>query len=84
VVKEVSKLRQEIDGDIIIYASYQLVQTLIEHDLIDEFRLTVFPVVIGTGERLFGSTAEMTPLRLTSRQAIGESLTLLTYDVVRA
>ena len=84
VVKEVSKLKQEIDGDILIYASYQLVRTLIEHGLVDEFRLVIFPVVLGAGERLFGETSDKTPLRLVRTQTIGEGLPLLTYEVVRA
>ena len=64
VVNEVSKLKQELDGDIVVYASYQLVRTLIEHDLVDELRLIVFPVVLGAGERLFGETSDKKPLRL--------------------
>jgi dihydrofolate reductase len=84
VVKDVTKLREEIDGDILIYASYQLVRTLIEHGLVDEFRLTIFPVVLGGGERLFGESSDTTPLRLLGSQRIGEGLTLLTYEVVRA
>jgi dihydrofolate reductase len=84
VVKEVSKLKEEIDGDILIYASYQLVRTLIEHGLVDEFRLVIFPVVLGVGERLFGETTDTTPLRLVRTQTIGEGLPLLTYEVVRA
>jgi dihydrofolate reductase len=84
VVKEVSKIKQEIEGDILIYASYQLVHTLIEHGLVDEFRLVIFPVVLGTGERLFGDASDKTPLRLVSTQTIGEGLPLLTYEVVRA
>jgi dihydrofolate reductase len=84
VVKEVSKLKQEIDGDILIYASYQLVRALIEHDLVDEFRLVIFPVVLGAGKRLFGESSDKTPLRLVRTQTIGEGLPLLTYEVVRA
>ncbi|HWD54319.1 MAG TPA: dihydrofolate reductase family protein [Acidimicrobiales bacterium] len=84
VVKEVSKLKQEINGDILIYASYQLVRTLIEHGLVDEFRLVIFPVVLGAGERLFGEASDKTPLRLVRTQTIGEGLPLLTYEVVRA
>jgi dihydrofolate reductase len=84
LVKDVSKLKQEIDGDILIYASYQLVRTLIEHGLVDEFRLVIFPVVLGAGERLFGDASDKTPLRLVSTQTIGEGLPLLTYEVVRA
>jgi dihydrofolate reductase len=84
VVTEVSKLKQQIDGDILIYASYQLVRTLIEHGLVDQFRLVIFPVVLGVGERLFGESSDKTPLRLLRTQTIGEGLPLLTYDVVRA
>jgi dihydrofolate reductase len=84
VVKEVSKLKEEIGGEILIYASYQLVQTLIEHGLVDEFRLVIFPVVLGAGMRLFGETSDKTPLRLVRTQTIGKGLSLLTYEVVRA
>ncbi|HEV3313076.1 MAG TPA: dihydrofolate reductase family protein [Chloroflexota bacterium] len=84
VVKEVSKLKEEIDGEILIYASYQLVQTLIEHGLVDEFRLVIFPVVLGAGMRLFGESSDKTPLRLVRTQTIGEGLSLLSYEVVRA
>jgi dihydrofolate reductase len=83
VVKEVTKLKQEIAGDILIYASYQLVRTLIEHDLVDEFRLVIFPVVLGAGERLFGESSDKTPLRLVHAETVGEGLPLLTYEVVR-
>ena len=58
VVNEVSKLKQEVDGDIVVYASCQLVHTLIEHDLVDELRLMIFPFVLGAGERLFGETSD--------------------------
>jgi dihydrofolate reductase len=84
VVKDVAKLKKDIDGDILIYASYQLVRTLIEHGLVDEFRLVIFPVVLGAGERLFGKTSDMTPLRLVRTETMGEHLPLLTYEVVRA
>jgi dihydrofolate reductase len=84
VVSEVSKLKQELDGDIVVYASYQLGRTLIEHDLVDELRLVVFPVVLGAGERLFGETSDQTPMRLTHTQTIGDGLTFLTYERVRA
>jgi dihydrofolate reductase len=57
-VAEVSKLKQKLNGDIVVYASYQLGRTLIEHDLVDELRLFVFPVVLGAGERLFGETSD--------------------------
>ena len=84
VVEEVSKLKKDIEGDILVYASYQLVRALIQHDLVDEFRLVVFPVVLGEGKRLFGDASEATPLRLVCAETIGEGLSLLTYEVVRA
>ena len=83
VVKEVSALKQEIDGEILVYASYQLVRTLIDHGLVDEFRLVIFPVVLGAGERLFGEASDKTPLRLLHSETVGEGLPLLTYEVVR-
>jgi dihydrofolate reductase len=84
LVTEVSKLKREIRGDILIYASYQLVRSLIEYRLVDEFRLVIFPVVLGEGERLFSGASDKTPLRLVGTQTIGDGLTLLTYEVVRA
>ena len=83
VVSEVSKLKQELDGDIVIYASYQLGRTLIEHDLVDELRLFVYPVVLGAGERLFGETSDKKPMRLVSIRTIGESLAFVSYEAVR-
>ena len=83
VVTEVSKLKQDLDGDIVVYASYQLGRTLIEHDLVDELRLVVFPVVLGAGERLFGETSDMKPLRLVDTRTIGDGLAHLTYELVR-
>ena len=82
VVTEVSKLRQELDGDIVVYGSTRLVHTLMEHDLVDELRLTVYPVVLGSGERLFGETSDKIPMRLISTQTVGDSLALLTYERV--
>jgi dihydrofolate reductase len=83
VVDEVSKLKQELDGEIVVYASYQLGRTLIEHDLADELRLTVFPVVLGAGEHLFGETTDVKPMRLVDTKTIGEGLAFLTYEMVR-
>ena len=84
VVSEVSKLKRELAGDIVVYASYQLGRTLIEHDLVDELRLFVFPVVLGAGERLFGETSDKKPIRLVDSRTVGDSLAFLTYEVVRA
>ncbi len=83
MVNEVSKLKQELDGDIVVYASYQLGRTLIEHDLVDELRLFVFPVLLGAGERLFGETSDKKAMRLVSTRTIGDGLAFLTYEVVR-
>jgi dihydrofolate reductase len=83
VVDEVSKLKQKVAGEVLIYASYQLVRTLIEHDLVDELRLVVFPVMLGSGERLFAETSDKKPLRLLSTRTIGDGLAFLTYELVR-
>ena len=83
VVDEVTRLKREIDGDIVVYASYQLGRMLIEHDLVDELRLTVFPVVVGAGQRLFGETSDTKPFRLAGSRTIGGGLVFLTYAIVR-
>jgi len=82
VVEEVARLKQELDGEIVVPASYQLARTLIEHDLVDEVRLVVFPVVLGAGERLFGETGNHKPMRLVDTKAIGDGLVSLTYEFV--
>jgi dihydrofolate reductase len=83
VVTEVAKLKQDLDGEIVVPASYRLGRTLMEHDLVDELRLVVFPVVLGTGQRFFGETGAKTPMRLVKTQTIGDGLVLLDYEVVR-
>ena len=83
VVEEVSKLKQELDGEIVVPASYQLGRTLIAHDLVDELRVVVFPVVLGAGERLFGETGDRKPVRLADSTTVGDGLVLLTYEFVR-
>jgi dihydrofolate reductase len=84
VASEVSKLKQAVDGEILVYASYQLARTLLEHDLVDQLRLVVFPVVLGAGERLFGETSNNKPLRLVDAKTMGEGLAFLTYEFVQA
>jgi dihydrofolate reductase len=83
VISEVSKLKQQLEGEIVVYGSRQLVHTLMEHDLVDELRLTVFPVALGAGERLFGEMSDKRPLRLIDTTTIGSGLTHLTYERAR-
>jgi dihydrofolate reductase len=83
VVNEVSKLKQELNGEIVVPASFQLLHTLIEHDLVDELRLMIIPVVLGAGERLFGETSDMKPMRLVDSQTIDNGVAFLTYEPVR-
>jgi dihydrofolate reductase len=83
VVNEVSKLKQELAGEIVVYASRQLVHTLMEHDLVDELRLMVYPFVLGAGERLFGETTDKKSIRPLHARTVGDSLVYLTYEVVR-
>jgi dihydrofolate reductase len=82
-VAEVRKLKDEVDGEIVVPASFQLVRTLMEHDLVDELRLKVFPVVLGAGKRLFGESTDKKPLRLLAARAIDGGVTYLTYQRVR-
>ena len=82
-VAEVSKLKQELNGEILVPASFQLLRTLIEHDLVDELRLKIFPVVLGAGERLFGETSDKKPMRLVDTQILGDGVAILTYEAVR-
>jgi dihydrofolate reductase len=83
VINGVSKLKQELDGDIVVPASFQLVRTLIEHDLVDELRLKIYPVVLGAGDRLFGETSDKKPMRLVRTQTLDGDVAYLTYQRVR-
>jgi dihydrofolate reductase len=80
VAEEVAKLRQEQGGDIVVHGSARLVQTLVEHDLVDEFRLMVFPVVLGSGKRLFGETSDKKALRLVDSKMVGDGVAILVYE----
>jgi dihydrofolate reductase len=83
VVDEVSKLKQKLTGEIVVLGSPQLARTLIEHDLVDELRLMVYPVVLGAGARLFGQTSGKKPMRLLDTQTVGDGIAILTYERVR-
>jgi dihydrofolate reductase len=80
VVEAVSKLKQEQDGDIVVHGSPQLAQTLIEHNLVDQYNLMVFPVVLGAGKRFFGETTDKKTLRLVDSKVVGDGVAILVYQ----
>jgi dihydrofolate reductase len=82
-VDEVSKLKQELNGEIVVVASFQLLRMLMEHDLVDELRLKIYPVVLGAGERLFGETSDKKPMRLVDTKTIDGDVAYLSYESVR-
>jgi len=81
VVKAAAALRDEVAGDIVVYGSFRLTRTLLAHDLVDELRLMVYPVVLGAGARLFGETRKT--VRLTHTQTVDDGITYLVYEPVR-
>jgi dihydrofolate reductase len=83
VVDEVSTLSRKVTGDIVVYASFQLVHTLIAHDLVDELRLMIYPFVLGVGKRLFGETSGKKHMRLVDTRTVGDGLAFLIYQPVR-
>jgi dihydrofolate reductase len=80
VVESVEKVRQAHQGDVVVHGSPQLVQTLLEHDLVDELRLMVYPVVLGTGKRLFDGTSDKKPMRLVDTKIVGDGVAILVYQ----
>ena len=76
----VGRLKQQFTGDILVAGSAQLVQALLEQDLIDELRLMVFPVVLGSGKRLFGETSDKKSLRLVDSKIVGDGVAILIYE----
>jgi dihydrofolate reductase len=78
-VGAVSKLRAEHDGRIVVHGRAQLVHTLVEHDLVDEIRLMIFPVVLGTGKRVFGETSDTKRFRLANSKTVGDGVAILVY-----
>jgi dihydrofolate reductase len=84
VVEEVSKLRREQAGDIVVHGSARLVQALLEAELVDELRLMVFPVLLGSGRRLFGSTDGKRRMRLADSKTVGDGVAILIYEPARS
>jgi dihydrofolate reductase len=76
---EVAKIREQHEGDVVVHGSGQLAQALLDQDLVDELRLMVFPVVLGTGARLFGETSDKKPLKLRDSQIVGDGVAILVY-----
>jgi dihydrofolate reductase len=83
VVEEVRRLKKRLGGNIVVHGSAQLVQTLVEHDLVDELRLMVFPVILGSGKRLFSDTSDKKPLRLANAKTVGDGVAILIYQPAR-
>ena len=75
-----ARLRDEIEGDVVVYASGELGRALLERGLVDELRLVVFPVVLGSGARFVASAPDSTSLRLVDARPIGTGLVLLVYE----
>jgi dihydrofolate reductase len=84
VGRQVADLREELAGVIQVPGSRRLVQMLVENDLVDELHLMIFPVVLGTGDRVFGETSDKKPMRLLDSKAVGEGVVILTYEPVRS
>jgi dihydrofolate reductase len=82
LVEDVSKLKRELGGNIVVHGSAQLVQSLIDNNLVDELRLMVFPVVLGTGKRLLGTTTDKKSLRLVDSKIVGDGVAILVYEPV--
>jgi dihydrofolate reductase len=80
VPQAVGKLKEQLGGDIVVHGSARLAQTLLEHDLVDEVRLMVFPVVLGTGKRIFGETSDKKALRLVDSRMVGDGVAILVYQ----
>jgi dihydrofolate reductase len=79
-IKATKKLKDELDGEIVIHGSATLAQSLIENDLVDEIRLMVFPVVLGGGKRLFAETSDKKPMKLAESKTVGDGVSILTFQ----
>ena len=83
LAEAVSSVKEKHEGDIVVAGSAQLAQALLDQDLVDEIRLMVFPVVLGSGKRLFGETSDKKPLKLTSSTTVGDGVEIMVYEPVR-
>jgi len=79
LASEVARVKEEQDGDIVVHGSAQLAQSLLEHDLVDELRLMVYPVVLGSGKRFFGDTSDKKRLQLADSKVVGDGVAILVY-----
>ena len=80
VIEEITKLKKKLKGNIVVHGSAQLVQALVANDLIDELRLMVFPVILGSGKKLFGEMDEKKSMKLISSQTVGDGVGILIYE----
>lgn len=84
LAEAVEQIKQDHEGDIVVHGSAQLVQSLLEQDLVDELRLMVFPVVLGSGKRLFGETSDKKRFELSDSEIVGDGVAILTYRLAQA
>jgi dihydrofolate reductase len=77
---QVRKLKEEFDGELQVPGSHQLVQNLVEGDLVDQINLMVFPVILGTGKRVFEPTSERRNLQLKQSKLVGDGVVVLIYE----
>jgi dihydrofolate reductase len=83
VIDEVTRLRDAVSGDVVVHGSAQLAKTLFEHDMVDELRLMLYPIVLGTGKRLFGEMSDKRRWQLTESRTVGDGITILVYQRAR-
>jgi dihydrofolate reductase len=80
VVEGVTRLKQEPGQDILIFGSVELIHSLMQEDLIDEYRLMVFPIVVGNGKRLFPGESQHKEFKLVQSHTFGSGVVVLTYE----